>query len=129
MDSRQSGGFPSGTGLSSRNRPPINEDHLQIHVDGEFDFDREIDGLRSQVGRLKHVTRSIHSEAKEQNQFMDQVSEIMEQSQIALKRASKKLRKVYDQSKGNHLLWLVLFCFGVLFFLWFVSKVHRLVGH
>ena len=41
-------------GLSSRAR--LNGDgHLQINVEGEFDFDKEIEGLRSQVGRLKHV--------------------------------------------------------------------------
>jgi len=51
----------------------MSEDHLQISVEGEFDFDREIDGLRSQVGRLKHVTRSIHTEAQDQNKFLEQM--------------------------------------------------------
>lgn len=28
---------------------------MQLNVEGEFDFDREIEGLRSQVGQLKEV--------------------------------------------------------------------------
>ena len=75
-------------GLSSRARPN-GDGHLQINVEGEFDFDKEIEGLRSQVGRLKHVcfyippsvfaselcqvTREIHNESQEQNRFLEQM--------------------------------------------------------
>lgn len=42
-------------GLSSRNHLFGGGDQVQVNMEGEFDMDQEIDGLRSQVGRLKEV--------------------------------------------------------------------------
>ena len=47
----------------------------------------------------------------------------MEKGQFAMRRVSKRLNKVYEQSKSNHLLWLVLFAFCVIIAVWFLAKV------
>ena len=47
----------------------------------------------------------------------------MEKGQASLRRVSKKLQKVYHQSRSNHLLWLVLFAFCMVLAVWFLAKV------
>lgn len=139
----------SRSGLSSRSRAP-GDSHLQISVEGEFDFDQEIEGLRSQVQKLKHVThlspfqklffrRSVEALTMKLTSKANfsikwyffsfslartpSQREAMEKTQHQLKRVSKKLNKVYEQSKSNHLLWLVLFVFCIIFAVWMLAKI------
>lgn len=48
-------GISDRDGLSSRNQLFGGADQVQLNMEGDFDMDQEIDGLRSQVGRLKEV--------------------------------------------------------------------------
>ena len=47
----------------------------------------------------------------------------MEKARLALKKSMKRMNKAYEQSKSNHLLYLVLFSLATLFGLYFFAKV------
>lgn len=42
---------------------------------------------------------------------------------MALKKASKQLNRVFEKSKSNHLLYLVIFSFLVIICIWFLAKL------
>jgi len=42
-----------------------------------------------------------------------------------LRRAGKKLNITYKQSQSNHLLWMTVFVFAILFALYFIHKLLR----
>ncbi|GMH42795.1 hypothetical protein BSKO_10714 [Bryopsis sp. KO-2023] len=123
MSQWHTGGYASRDGLSARNHLLGGADQVQLNMDGEFDQDREIDGLRSQIGRLKEVSKAIHEEAKEQSKLAEALQEALDQGRFALKKASKRLNLVYDKARSNHLVYLVLFAFAVVMGVWFLAKV------
>jgi hypothetical protein len=47
----------------------------------------------------------------------------MEKAKMALSRSMRRMNKAFEQSKSNHLLYLVLFSFGTLFGLYFFAKI------
>jgi hypothetical protein len=49
--------------------------------------------------------------------------ESMEKARSALKRSMKRMNKAYEQSKSNHLLYLVLFSLATLLGLYFFAKI------
>lgn len=123
MSGWRAGGYASGDGLSSRSHLLGGDNQLQINVDADFDVDREIDGLRSQVRQLGGLAREIHDETQSQSKLMQSLEETMELGRQALKNAMKKLNRVYDQAQSNHFLWLVLFAFVIIIGVWFLAKM------
>eukprot|EP00803_Ostreobium_quekettii_P011190 evm.model.scf_4956.1 EVM.evm.TU.scf_4956.1 scf_4956:1708-3562(-) len=115
------GGYASRDGLSSRSHL-MRDSQLQINV-GDFDLDREIDGLRSQVKGLKQVSQAIHEESQSQSFLMQSLEEVMERGRLALKQTMKRMNRVYEQAQSNHLLWLALFAFAIIMAIWFLSKM------
>ena len=47
----------------------------------------------------------------------------MEKAKLALKQPIKRMNKAYDQSKSNHLLYLVLFASATLLGVYFFAKI------
>eukprot|EP00891_Asterochloris_glomerata_P007438 jgi/Astpho2/7438/gw1.00114.194.1_t len=77
---------------------------------GQYDFDSEVEGLRSQLGRLKEVASAIGEESKLQNSAIAGLEDAMERAQHAMKRGLRKVNKALQQSKSNHFMHLALFC-------------------
>ncbi|XP_022886150.1 uncharacterized protein LOC111402219 isoform X2 [Olea europaea var. sylvestris] len=67
--------YRSREGLSTRSvGGGGNPDEIQLRIDPmHADFDEEVTGLRKQVRLLKNVAQDIESEAKFQNDFLNQL--------------------------------------------------------
>ncbi|KAD6119550.1 hypothetical protein E3N88_10821 [Mikania micrantha] len=67
--------YRSREGLSTRQG--TGSDEIQLRIDPmHADLDDEISGLRKQVKQLKNVASEIESEAKFQNEFINQLKEL-----------------------------------------------------
>mmetsp|Transcript_11986 Transcript_11986/g.21260 ORF Transcript_11986/g.21260 Transcript_11986/m.21260 type:complete len:126 (+) Transcript_11986:331-708(+) len=117
------GGYTSRDGLNAR---PGAADQVQIQMD-RFDYDKEVDGLREGVGRLKGMANAIHEESKVQGEIINTLEDTMERAKMGLQRATKRLNVAYRQASSCHLLWLVLFAFALFFTVYLMAKFRGLV--
>ncbi|KAK9818079.1 hypothetical protein WJX72_006826 [[Myrmecia] bisecta] len=126
---RGGGGFPSRDGLNTRSMfgQPPEQAQVSIDMGPAFDLNTEVEGLRSQVGQLKQISRAIGEESALQRQAAEGLEELLEKGRGAMKKAMKRLNRAYDQSKSNHMLYLVLFILGVFFVVYMWIKMYRLV--
>ncbi|XP_057532744.1 bet1-like protein At4g14600 [Amaranthus tricolor] len=116
--------FRSSDGLSTRQVG--NSDEVQVRIDPlHADLDDEILVLRSQVHKLRHVAQEIHSEAKYQNEFMDQLQMTLIRAQASLKNNMRRLNSSIVRSGSNHVMHVVLFALFCLFLVYFWSKFSR----
>ncbi|CAL5227739.1 g10755 [Coccomyxa viridis] len=123
----RSGGF-SRDGLNVR---AAQSDNAQVSIEmgqGGYDLDSEIEGLRTDVGRLKQMSMAIGEENKLQKQAAETLSDYLEQADVALRRGMRRVNKALRQSKSNHLLYLALFCLGVFFMLYFLVRTYKLIA-
>mmetsp|Transcript_19031 Transcript_19031/g.48039 ORF Transcript_19031/g.48039 Transcript_19031/m.48039 type:complete len:140 (+) Transcript_19031:380-799(+) len=123
-------GYPSRGGLSSRQPlfsgggAPGGADAVQISMAApQLDLDNEIAGLRGQMGQLKVMSQQIGEESRLSGELISGLEESMEKARHALKKSMKHLNRAYEQSKSNHLLYLVLFSLSILLGLYFFAKV------
>ncbi|CAN0888513.1 Bet1-like protein At4g14600 [Linum grandiflorum] len=116
--------FRSSDGLSTRQA--ASSDEIQLRIDPmSSDFDDEISGLRSQVSQLRNVAQEMETEAKFQNDFVDQLQMTVIKAQASVKNNIRKLNMSMVKNGPNHIVHVVLFallCFVVVY-LW--SKVSR----
>nr|GFA04462.1 BET1-like protein At4g14600 [Tanacetum cinerariifolium] len=68
------------------------------------DLDYEISGLRNQVRHLKNVASEIESEAKNQNEFINQLQMTLIKAQAGVKNNARKLNKSIIESGSSHVL-------------------------
>lgn len=118
-------GQPSRGGLNARNSL-MPSDQLQITVDQQFDFDKEVDGLRSHVGKIKQLAYAIEDERKQQDEVISGLQDALDKAGLMMKRAQRRLNITYKQARSNHLLFLVLFAFALFFSVYMLSKLYRL---
>ncbi|KAL2920823.1 hypothetical protein RDABS01_012314 [Bienertia sinuspersici] len=117
--------FRSSDGLSTRQASNSDEVQVRIVDPMHADVDDEIVGLRSQVRKLKNVAQEIHSEAKFQNDFMDQLQTTLVQVQASLKNNMRRLNRSMVRNGSNHVMHVVLFALFCLFLVYFWSKFSR----
>ncbi|XP_057505004.1 bet1-like protein At4g14600 [Actinidia eriantha] len=116
--------YRSREGLSTRQ--VASSDEIQLRIDPMHgDLDDEIMGLHKQVRQLRNVAQEIQSEAKFQNDFLNQLQMTMIKAQAGVKNNMRRLNKSIVQHGSNHVVHVVLFalvCFTVVYF-W--SKLSR----
>jgi t-SNARE complex subunit (syntaxin) len=123
--------YTSSAGGSSRqslnSRSHQGADHLQVRIDpgNQYDFDAEVEDLTAGVKKLKNISMAIQDEVQVQNQLLESLSEAMERAQVALKRNMKRLDKAFRQAQGRHMIYLILFCFLIVWFVYFMRKVNK----
>ncbi|KMT15509.1 hypothetical protein BVRB_3g058600 [Beta vulgaris subsp. vulgaris] len=116
--------YRSSDGLSTRQVG--NSDEIQLRIDPMHgDLDDEILGLRSQVHKLRNVAQEIHSEAKFQSDFVDQLQMTLIRAQASLKNNMRRLNSSIVRSGSNHVLHVVIFALFCLFLVYFWSKFSR----
>ncbi|GFH23484.1 hypothetical protein HaLaN_21101 [Haematococcus lacustris] len=64
--SRQQGG------LSARPGNTGGPEQVQIQIGGQFDFDREVEGLRAHVGKIKEATQLLVYDVEPQSSISSQ---------------------------------------------------------
>ncbi|GAX75721.1 hypothetical protein CEUSTIGMA_g3164.t1 [Chlamydomonas eustigma] len=119
-------GSSSREGLSSRSQ---GSDQVHIHIDKGFDFDSEVDILRSHVGRIKKLSQAIDEETKVQGSLINSLEESMERARMSLKRTMVRLNIAYKQAQSNHMLLLVLFAVVLFISIYVISKIYKLGRH
>ncbi|KAE9457374.1 hypothetical protein C3L33_10722, partial [Rhododendron williamsianum] len=110
--------YRSREGLSSRQ--VASSDEIQLSIDPiHGDVEDEITGLRKQVRQLRNVAQEIESEAKFQNDFLNQLQMTLIKAQAGVKNNMRRLNKSIIQHGSNHVVHVVLFaliCFSVVYF-------------
>ncbi|KAK9743417.1 hypothetical protein RND81_03G237600 [Saponaria officinalis] len=116
--------YRSSDGLSTRQVGT--SDEIQLRIDPMHgDLDNEIMGLRSQVRQLKYVAQEIQSEAKYQNEFMNQLQMTLIKAQASLKNNMRRLNRSMVRSGSNHIMHVVLFALFCCFLVYVWSKFSR----
>ncbi|KAI8550301.1 hypothetical protein RHMOL_Rhmol06G0094500 [Rhododendron molle] len=118
--SHRGGDFYGAAPYRSSTRQVASSDEIQLRIDPiHGDVDDEITGLRKQVRRLRNVAQEIESEAKFQNDFLNQLQMTLIKAQAGVKNNMKRLNKSIIQHGSNHVVHVVLFaliCFSVVYF-------------
>lgn len=90
-------------------------------------MDTEVEGLRSQVGRLKQVARAIGEENVLQGQAASSLEDVLDQASVAMKKGMRRVNRALQQSKSNHFMYLALFCLAIFFALYLWARIYRFV--
>lgn len=103
-----------------------NSDEIQLRIDPiHADFDEEVTGLCKQVRQLRDVAREIESEAKFQNDFLNQLQMTMIKAQAGVKNNMRRLNKSIIREGSNHVMHVVLFALLCFFVVYLWSKFSR----
>ncbi|XP_024022950.1 bet1-like protein At4g14600 [Morus notabilis] len=116
--------FRSREGLITR--PVASSDEIQLRIDPmQGDLDDEITGLRSQVRRLRNVAEEIGTEARFQNDFLNQLQMTLIKAQAGVKNNVRRLNKSIIQNGSNSVVHVVLFALVCFFLVYLWSKMSR----
>ncbi|KAH0683765.1 hypothetical protein KY290_022403 [Solanum tuberosum] len=95
--------YRSRDGLSTRQVGGADE--IQLRIDPMHgDLDDEITGLRKQVKQLRNVAQEIESEAKYQNDFINQLQMTLIKAQAGVKNNMRRLNRSIIQEGSNHVM-------------------------
>ncbi|KAI5654969.1 hypothetical protein M9H77_32156 [Catharanthus roseus] len=116
--------YRSGEGLSTRQVG--GSDEIQLRIDPIYgDLDDEISGLRKQVRQLRNVAQDIESEAKSQNDFINQLQMTLFKAQAGLKNNMKRLNRSIIKEGSSNVMHVVLFGVVLFFVVYMLAKVAR----
>ena len=73
------------------------------------------------------VSEAIHEENRLTGQVMDSLEGAMDQARASLKKTMRRLGRAYEQSRSNHMLYLILFALALFFGLYFWNRLYRLL--
>ncbi|CAN4123610.1 unnamed protein product [Withania somnifera] len=89
------------------------------------DLDDEITGLRKQVKQLRNVAQEIESEAKYQNDFINQLQMTLIKAQAGVTNHMRRLNRSIIQEGSNHVTHVVLFALFCFFVIYWLAKFSR----
>ncbi|KAL7153518.1 hypothetical protein ABFS83_04G174500 [Erythranthe nasuta] len=119
--------YRSRDGLSTR--PAAyggNSDEIQLRIDPmHADFDEEVTGLRNQVRKLRNVAQEIETEAKFQNDFLNQLQMTVIKAQAGLKNNMRRLNRSIIREGSSHIMHVILFAVLLFFVVYILSKFSR----
>ncbi|EYU17723.1 hypothetical protein ABFS82_04G173200 [Erythranthe guttata] len=119
--------YRSRDGLSTR--PAAyggNSDEIQLRIDPmHADFDEEVTGLRNQVRKLRNVAQEIETEAKFQNDFLNQLQMTVIKAQAGLKNNMRRLNRSIIREGSSHIMHVILFALLLFFVVYILSKFSR----
>nr|XP_010942645.1 bet1-like protein At4g14600 [Elaeis guineensis] len=119
-----SGPLRSREGLTART--VASSDEIQLRIDPiHGDLDDEITGLRRQIKQLKGVAQEIGTEARFQNDFINQLQMTLIKAQAAVKNNMRRMNKKIIQQGSNHVMHVILFALFCFFVVYFLSKFSR----
>ncbi|KAI6687851.1 hypothetical protein NL676_024679 [Syzygium grande] len=117
--------YRSQEGLSTR---PAGggSDEVQLRIDPMHgDLDDEITGLRKQVRQLRNVAQDIETEAKFQNDLLNQLQMTLIKAQAGVKNNVRRLNKSIVQYGSSNVVHVVAFALVCFFFVYLWSKLSR----
>ncbi|XP_060198985.1 bet1-like protein At4g14600 [Lycium barbarum] len=128
--SHRGGDFYGGASYRSRDglstRQAGGSDEIQLRIDPMHgDLDDEITGLRKQVKQLRNVAQEIDSEAKYQNDFINQLQMTLIKAQAGVKNNMRRLNRSVISEGSNHVMHVVLFALFCFFVIYWLAKFSR----
>ncbi|KAG8388553.1 hypothetical protein BUALT_Bualt02G0137400 [Buddleja alternifolia] len=119
--------YRSREGLSTRpGAYSNNSDEIQLRIDPmHADFDEEVTGLRNQVRKLRDVAQEIETEAKFQNEFLNQLQMTLIKAQAGVKNNMRRLNKSIIREGSSHVMHVILFALLLFFVIYLWSKFSR----
>ncbi|KAK4420520.1 Bet1-like protein [Sesamum alatum] len=116
--------YRSREGLSTRSAAYGGySDEVQVRIDP--DIDDEVTGLRKQVRRLRDVAQEIETEAKSQNDFLNQLQMTLIKAQAGVKNNMRRLNKSIVREGSSHVMHVVLFALLLFFVVYLLAKFTR----
>ncbi|KAK3423496.1 hypothetical protein EUGRSUZ_F00400, partial [Eucalyptus grandis] len=116
--------YRSQEGLSTR--PAGGSDEVQLRIDPMHgELDDEITGLRKQVRQLRNVAQDIETEAKFQNDLLNQLQMTLIKAQAGVKNNVRRLNKSIVQYGSSNVVHVVAFALVCFFFVYLWSKLSR----
>ncbi|PIN21187.1 V-SNARE [Handroanthus impetiginosus] len=116
--------YRSREGLSTRPAAYSgSSDEVQLRIDP--DFEDEVTGLRKQVRRLRDVAQEIETEAKFQNNFLNELQMTLIKAQAGVKNNMRRLNKSIIKEGSSHIMHVVLFALLLFFVVYLLSKFAR----
>ncbi|KAK6153271.1 hypothetical protein DH2020_012910 [Rehmannia glutinosa] len=117
----------SRDGLSTR---PVayggNSDEIQLRIDPmHSDFADETAVLRKQVRKLRDVAQEIGTEAKSQNDYLNQLQMTLIKAQAGVKNNMRRLSNSIIREGSSHVMHVVLFALLLFFVVYFWFKISR----
>ncbi|EPS72422.1 hypothetical protein M569_02344, partial [Genlisea aurea] len=101
-------------------------DEIQLRIDPmHSDFDDEVTGLRKQVRKLRDVAQEIETEAKFQNDFLNQLQMTLIKAQAGVKNNMRRLNRSIMRDGSSHVMHVVLFGMLLFFVVYFWAKIFR----
>jgi len=92
-----------------------------------YDVDEDIMDLHSSVLRLKNVSKAIREDASITGKILETFESSMDMAKVTLKQTMKRLDRVSKKTRGNHVLYVVLFGVVIFFCVFFWLKVRNLL--
>ncbi|KAK4758804.1 hypothetical protein SAY87_020105 [Trapa incisa] len=116
--------YRSQEGLSTR--PVGGSDEIQLRIDPMHgDLDDEISGLRKQVRQLRNVAQDIETEAKFQNDFLNELQMTLIKAQAGVKNNVRRLNKSIIQYGSSNVVHVIAFALVLFFIVYMWSKMTR----
>jgi protein transporter SFT1 len=115
-------------GLNNRQSSLLNQNmQVESMEAGVYDVDEDIMDLHSSVLRLKNVSKAIREEASITGKILETLESSMDMAKVTLKQTMKRLDRVSKKTRGNHVLYVVLFGVVIFFCVFFWLKVRNLL--
>uniref|UniRef100_A0A7N0TX91 t-SNARE coiled-coil homology domain-containing protein n=1 Tax=Kalanchoe fedtschenkoi TaxID=63787 RepID=A0A7N0TX91_KALFE len=118
------GPYRSREGLSTRSAAA--SDEIQLRIDPMHgELDDEITGLHRQIRQLKGVAQEIGTEAKFQNEFLNQLQDTLIKAQAGVKNNMRRLNRSINQHGTNHLVHVIAFALLLFAIVYLLAKISR----
>ena len=115
-------------GLNNRQSSLLNQNmQVESMEAGVYDVDEDIMDLHSSVLRLKNVSKAIREEASITGKILETLESSMDMAKVTLKQTMKRLDRVSKKTRGNPVLYVVLFGVVIFFCVFFWLKVRNLL--
>ena len=115
-------------GLNNRQSSLLNQNmQVESMEAGVYGVDEDIMDLHSSVLRLKNVSKAIREEASITGKILETLESSMDMAKVTLKQTMKRLDRVSKKTRGNHVLYVVLFGVVIFFCVFFWLKVRNLL--
>ncbi|XAR48524.1 hypothetical protein NMG60_11031373 [Bertholletia excelsa] len=128
--SSRGGGFYGATPYRSRDglstRQVGGSEEIQLRIDPmQGDLDDHVTGMRKQVKLLRNVAQEIETEAKFQNDFLNQMQMTLIKAQAGVKKNMRILSKSLVQQGSSHVIHVVLFALVCFFMVYLLARSSR----
>ena len=91
----------------------------------EQENERRLNELSAKVSAIKEVTHQISSSVRSGIRDVESLETDMSGSRLTLSGATQQIKQLFHVASSKHMLYLILFIFGVFVVLYFLIRIYR----